>query len=104
MPGNLETLITQHLIRVVPRVEFLLFNRQRFINERGKSHGHVLNSLKGVLRSIIVFSPDNFSLAPSTSSAIETSENTEKDPDDTELADAGDIQMEYSSDQLYSQV
>jgi len=35
---------------------------------------------------------------------METPENTEEDPDNLELADAGDIHMEYSSDQLYSQV
>jgi len=34
---------------------------------------------------------------PSTSSAMKTPDNTEADPDDPEPADAGDIQMEYSS-------
>jgi hypothetical protein len=32
---------------------------------------------------------------------MKTSENTEEDPDDPEQAD-GDIQMEYSSEWLYS--
>jgi len=48
-PDNLEILIIQHLITVVPKVEVLLFTRQRFIDERGKSHGHVQNGLKECL-------------------------------------------------------
>jgi len=32
-----------------------------------------------------------------TYSAMKTSENTEKDPDNTEPANEGDIHMEYSS-------
>jgi hypothetical protein len=59
---------------------------------------------KSVSTSVTVVSPDTFSLSPSTSSAMEIPENTEEDPDDPELADAGDIHMKYSSDQLYSQV
>jgi len=59
---------------------------------------------KIVSTSITVVSPDTFSLSPSTSSAMEIPENTEEDPGDRELADAGDIHMKYSSDQLYSQV
>jgi hypothetical protein len=39
--------------------------------------------------------------APSTSSAMKTPENAEADRDAPEQAD-GDIQMEYSSDELYS--
>jgi hypothetical protein len=35
---------------------------------------------------------------------MKTTANTEEDPDDPELADAEDIHMKYSSDQLYSQV
>jgi len=35
---------------------------------------------------------------PSTSSTMMTPENAEEDPDDSEPADEGDIQIEYSSD------
>jgi hypothetical protein len=59
---------------------------------------------KSVSTSIILLSPDTFSLSPSTSSTMEISENTKEDPDNPELADAGDLHMEHSSDQLYSQV
>jgi len=59
---------------------------------------------KSVSTSTTVVSPDTFSLSPSASSAMEIPENTEEDPDDPELADAEDIHMKYSSDQLYSQV
>ena len=50
----------------------------------------------------VVVCPDPLSPTPSTSSAMRTPENTEEDPDDLKPADEGDIQMEYSSDQLYS--
>jgi hypothetical protein len=46
----------------------------------------------------IIF-PDSVSSAASTSSAVKTPENTEEDH---EPADEGDIQMEYSCDQVYS--
>ena len=51
--------------------------------------------------SNVVVSPDPFSPTPLTSSTMKTSENAEGDPDDPEQAD-GDIQMEYSSEWLYS--
>jgi len=41
-------------------------------------------------------SSDPLSPIPPTSSATKTPENTEEDPDDSEPADEGDIQMEYS--------
>jgi hypothetical protein len=49
-----------------------------------------------------VVSPDVLSPAPSTSSAVKSLENTEEYPDDPEPATAGNIQMEYCSDWLYS--
>jgi len=51
--------------------------------------------------STVVVSPDPFSPAPLTSSTVKPSENTEGDLDDLEQA-GGDIQMEYSSEWLYS--
>jgi hypothetical protein len=48
--------------------------------------------------SAIVISLDHFSATPSTSSAMKTPQNTEKDPNDPEPADEGEAQMEYSSD------
>jgi len=44
-----------------------------------------------------VVSPDPFSPTPPTSSAMETPESTEEDPDNTEPAD-GDIEIEHFSD------
>ena len=52
--------------------------------------------------SITMESPDPLSPVPSISSAMNTLDNTEKDPADQELA-GGDIQIEYSSDYLHSQ-
>jgi hypothetical protein len=57
---------------------------------------------KGVCKSIIVVSPDPFSPIASTSAATKVPENTEEEPNDFEPVYIGDIQMEYSSDQLYS--
>jgi hypothetical protein len=51
--------------------------------------------------SPLVLTPDPSSPNPSTSSAVETSDNKEEDSDDPEPAD-GDIQTEYSTDLLYS--
>jgi hypothetical protein len=48
--------------------------------------------------STIVVSPISLSPTPSYSSAVKTSENTKQNPDDPELTDEGNIQMEYSSD------
>jgi hypothetical protein len=45
--------------------------------------------------------PDPLSPTPSTSSDMRTPENTEKDPDDNEAADEGDLRMEYCSDYWY---
>jgi hypothetical protein len=58
-------------------------------------------SSRTVCTSTAVVSPDPFSPTPLTSSTMKTSENTEGDPEDPERAD-GDIQMEYSSEWLYS--
>jgi len=49
-----------------------------------------------------VISPDLLPPTPSTSSALNTPENIEEDPDDSEPAAEGDVQMEYYSDWLYS--
>ena len=57
---------------------------------------------KSVSISTNVISPDPLSPTSSTSSATKTPENIEDNPDDSEQAGEGDIQMEYSSDQLYS--
>jgi hypothetical protein len=53
---------------------------------------------KSVGTSTIVVSLDHFSATPSTSSSMKTPQNTEKNPDNPEPADEGDICMEYSSD------
>ena len=54
---------------------------------------------KSACISTIVVSSDPLSPVPSTSTAMETPENTEEEPDDPELADEG-IPMEF--DLLYS--
>jgi hypothetical protein len=46
----------------------------------------------------VVVSPDPLSPIPSISSAMKNHENTEEGPDKPELADEGDIKMEYTSD------
>jgi hypothetical protein len=43
-------------------------------------------------------SPDPFPPTPSNSSAMKNPENSEQDPDDSELADQGVTNMEYSFD------
>jgi hypothetical protein len=57
---------------------------------------------KSVCISTVEVPPDLLSPTPSTSSAVKSPEKTEKYPDDSEQATAGDIQMEYSSDLLYN--
>jgi hypothetical protein len=57
---------------------------------------------RSVCTSTVVVSPHSLSPTPSPSSAMKTPENTEEDSDDCESPDEGDIQMEYSSAQLYS--
>ena len=54
---------------------------------------------KSVSTSAIVVSLDPLSHIPSSSSrSSKAPENTEDDPDDSELADEGDTQVEHSSD------
>jgi hypothetical protein len=53
---------------------------------------------KNVCPATTVVPPDPLFPTPTTSSAMKTPENTEKDLDDPEPAYKGDIQMEYSSD------
>jgi hypothetical protein len=55
-------------------------------------------STKSVCTSTIVVPPGPLPPTPSTSSVVKTPDNTEKDCDDPEPADEGDIQMEYTSD------
>jgi len=46
MSYNLEIPITMHLRRVVPKPEVLLFVRKNFINETGRSQGHIQRGSK----------------------------------------------------------
>jgi hypothetical protein len=55
-------------------------------------------TFKTVCTSSVMVSPDPLSLTPSTSSAMKTPENTERDPDGPEPTDVRDIKIEYSSD------
>jgi hypothetical protein len=53
---------------------------------------------KSACSSTVVVYPNHLSPNPSTSSAIKTPGNTEKDPDDPEPTIVGDNQMEYTLD------
>jgi hypothetical protein len=55
----------------------------------------VKNASKSVCTSFLVISVDPLSPIPSTST-VKILDNTEEDPDDPELADAGDIYTECS--------
>jgi hypothetical protein len=57
---------------------------------------------KSISTSTVVVPPNSLSPTSSTSSVMKTPENTEEEPDDPEAANKGNIQMEYSSDYLYS--
>jgi len=46
------------LRRVVLRPDILLFTKKCFIDETGRSQGHILKSTKSVLTSTVVISPD----------------------------------------------
>jgi len=85
-------------LTIVPRLEVLLSNRKIFINETGRSQGHVQKCLyRNVCTSTVMVSPEPFSPTPA-SSAMKTLANTAEDSDDPEQADEGDTQM----DQLYN--
>jgi biotin carboxyl carrier protein len=89
------------LRRVVPRAEVLPSTR-KIIKHADLRHMFKKAS-NSVCTSTVAVSGDPLSPAP-TSSAMKTPESTEKDISDPETADEGDIQMEYSSDQLYSPI
>jgi hypothetical protein len=62
----------------------------------------IIQQLRRLLPRPEVFSFLPEKKTPSNSSAVKTPENTEEDPHDLEPANKGDVQMEYSSDLLYS--
>ena len=82
--------------------QLCLLPERSVINETGISQGHVKTASKSIRTSTVVVSLDLSTPTPSTSSAVKSPENTEKYPDDPEPETAGDIQMEFSSDWLYS--
>jgi hypothetical protein len=55
----------------------------------------LIKASKSVCTSMVVLFPDTLSPTPSTSSAIRTPTNIEQYPDDLELENEGDIQIEY---------
>jgi hypothetical protein len=87
----------QHLRRVVQILKVLLFTGKKNFIKQADLSDMIKKASKSACTSTVVVMPDPLALTPSTSSAMETPENTEEDPDDCEPAD-GDIQMEYSSD------
>jgi len=61
------------MTRVIPRV---LFTIKSFINETGRSQGHIQKkALKGVCTLVIVLSLNTLTPTPSTSSAMKIPEN-----------------------------
>jgi hypothetical protein len=87
----LEILIIWHLKRVVPRPKVFLFMTQKkpLSQKQADLRDMFKKTSKNVRTSTVVVSPDPMS--PTT-----TQENTTEDPDDPELADERDIQMEYT--------
>jgi hypothetical protein len=57
---------------------------------------------KSVCTTTVMISPEPLSPTLSISSATKTLQKTGENPDDSDPADKGDIQVEYSSDYLYS--
>ena len=89
--------------KVVPRPKVLLLNRKTALSLKQADFRDVFKEgLQGCPTAIIVVSPDPFSHTASTSSAMKLPENTEEESNDFEPVDNGDIQMDNSSDQLYS--
>jgi folate-binding Fe-S cluster repair protein YgfZ len=82
---KLEILIIWHLKRVVPRPKVLLFmtkKRKPLSLKQADLWDMFKKASKNVCTSTVVVSPTT------------TQENTKEDPDDPELADERDIQME----------
>jgi hypothetical protein len=71
----------------MPKLEVLQFTpKNSFINETGRSQGHVQKVSKGVYMSMVVVSPDPLSPTPRNSSPVKTPEDIEKDLYDAESA------------------
>ena len=100
---NSEILIIWHLRRVVPRLKVLLFARRKPDQWNKYISGIFSKRLPEVCTSTVVLSSDP--LCPSSTSwATKLHKKQMWTQMTSEPADEGDIQVEYSSDLLYSSV
>jgi hypothetical protein len=95
MSDNLGILITQNLGSPKNRSFAFYLKNVASVKQAGL-RGMLKNASKNFCTSPLVITPNPSSSNPSTSSAVETPENKEENPDDPEPED-GYIQMEYSS-------
>jgi hypothetical protein len=96
MSNNSEILTIQHLVRVAPGPQVLLFQLWRIISETGIFQGHVQEAFQECLYINCCGIPGHLSPTSSTSSTA-VSEKKEGDPDDSQPTDEGNIHMEHSS-------
>lgn len=100
---NSEILIIWHLRRVVPRLEILMFTRRKPVQWNKYISGTFSKRLPEVCTSTIIVSSDP--LFPSSTSWTTKLQKKQMWTQMTsEPADGGDIQVEYSSDLLYSPI
>jgi hypothetical protein len=85
----------------VPKTRSYTFYQKKLLQCNRHLRDMFRQASKSVYTSNVV-SPDSLPPTPSTSSALKTPESIKEDPEDSEPADNGDIQMEYCADQLYS--
>jgi hypothetical protein len=95
MSHNSEILIIQHLRRIVPRPEVLLFIRKKV--KQTDLRDMFKKASKNVYTSTVVVILDAFLLLHQLCQLLRL-QKTEQDVDDPEPADMNDIQVEYSSD------
>jgi hypothetical protein len=101
--NNSEILTIQIWHLRSPKAEFFYFYKQKApSSKQADIRDKFTKVYKSVCTSTVAVTPDPLSPAPSTSSAARTPENSDKDPDDLEPADEGDIQMEYCCGYWYS--
>jgi len=96
MSDNSQILISQHLRRVVPVPEVLIFTRKKIQQWNRQVSGTCSKKPQrvSVCESTVMVSLYPLSPALLASSTMKTPENIEYESDDTEPASEGDIQME----------
>jgi hypothetical protein len=81
----------------VPRQEVLFFTTKKLQIKQADLRNTFKKASKSVCTSTVVVFLDPSSPTPLTSSAMNTPQITEEDPDHHEPANLGDTQMEYFS-------